>query len=89
MTIMTGSALSPNVTNTLTLNGVKDVAANAIVPNTSIQFVFKEPVRRRKSQVPATSLFASMTDLGTMMTVWSLTPSRIGIITSRRSYSRP
>src|SRR5262245_5956910 len=29
-----------------------------------------------------------MTLLGTMMTVWSLTPSRIAIITSRRSYSK-
>src|SRR5437762_9820293 len=37
---MTGSALTPNVTNTLTLNGVKDVAANAVPSNTSIQFVF-------------------------------------------------
>jgi len=40
VTIRTGGTLTPGVTNTLTLNGVKDLAGNAVASNTSIQFVF-------------------------------------------------
>jgi hypothetical protein len=40
VTIRTGTALTPGVTNTLTVNGVKDLSGNAVPSNTSIQFVF-------------------------------------------------
>jgi hypothetical protein len=41
VTITTGSPLTPNVTNTLALAGVKDLAGNATASGTTIQFVFQ------------------------------------------------
>ena len=41
VTITTASALTPNVTNVLTITGVKDLAGNAVAPSTTISFLFQ------------------------------------------------
>lgn len=43
VTITTASPLLPNVTNTLTITAVKDLAGNTVAANTTIQFMF-DPV---------------------------------------------
>jgi hypothetical protein len=40
LNITTASALTPNVTNVLTITGVKDLAGNSVAPNTTISFKF-------------------------------------------------
>ncbi|TMQ01401.1 MAG: hypothetical protein E6L09_03715 [Verrucomicrobia bacterium] len=41
VTVTTGTALTPNVTNVLAITGVKDLAGNAVAPNTTISFIFQ------------------------------------------------
>jgi len=41
VTVTTGTALTPNVTNVLTITGVKDLAGNAVAPSTTISFIFQ------------------------------------------------